>query len=1310
MTNFTPLGKILDENRLVGPNYSDWIRNLNIVLTAEKLVHVVNEAKPNEPALLAPQEEHLAYEKWTNDDSLAKCYILASLDNPLQKQHELVETSKEILDSLKEMFGQQNRSARQQAMKSLMSTKMVAGTPVRDHVMKMIGYINELDSLGSEMDIDTKVDAILSSLPDTFNQFVLNYNMVSMEVTLPELLNMLVRAEGLIVPEKKAVLVTEGGKSSKAKNKRKKFWNNKGKQAQGGGKTKKKKKNQKTDICHHCGKVGHWKRNCFEYLDTLKNKSSIGISDMFIIEINSLEIDSNSWCIDTGATSHVCNVLHGFQEIRRLNKGEVTLHMGTKATVAAVSVGTYCLMLDGVILTLKECLYVPQIRRNLISVTKLVESGYSFLFTNKVVIKLNNKVVAYGVQNNGLYFVNAISSLFCVESSNKRKRESVIPTYLWHLRLGHINIERINRLARDGPLNFLKVESFPTCEPCLQGKMTKLPFKGKGERNKRVLDLIHTDVCGPLNHNARGGYIYFITFTDDFSRYGYIYLMKHKSESFEKFKEFRNEVENQQGNTIKSLRSDRGGEYLSDEFKVYLKDNGITSQLSAPGTPQHNGVAERRNRTLLDMVRSMMSMSNLPISFWGYALETAIYLLNRVPTKSLLKTPYEAWTNKKPSVRHLKIWGCPAHVKKQSADKLESRTNKCFFVGYPKETIGYYFYNPDEQKVFVSRNAFFLEEEFALQNDDQGNKIILEERIENIKEGSKCSVKNDDSPTQHEIPIIPIRKSTRIIRPPVKLSLLNEQVLMISESCEKDPYTYNEALNDIDKDQWIVAMKTEMDSMYINHVWTLVDQPIGIKTIGCKWIYKRKRGLNGNVETYKARLVAKGYTQKEGIDYDETFSPVAMLKSIRALLAMAAHYDYEIWQMDVKTAFLNGYLNEDIYMDQPQGFISQGEEHKVCKLHKSIYGLKQASRSWNVRFDETIKTYDFIQNMDEPCVYKKIQGDAIVFLVLYVDDILLIGNNVAMLSTVKLWLSNQFSMKDLGEASFILGLKLYRDRSKRLLGLSQSSYIDKILTRFNMQDSKKALIPFRHGLSLSKDMSPKSDVELDRMRRCPYASAVGSLMYAMLCTRPDIAYAVGIVSKFQSNPGEEHWTAVKHILKYLRRTKDYCLVYGGGSLKIKGYTDSDFQADPDDRKSTSGYVFTLNNGAFDWRSCKQKTTADSTTEAEYIAASKAAKEAVWIKKFIEELEIVPSIKSAITLYCDNSGAIAQAKEPRAHQKTKHIMRKYHIVREIAKRGDVEISKIASAENMADPLTKPLPSKIFEKHITSMGLKLISEWL
>ncbi|KAL8064717.1 hypothetical protein ABFX02_01G109450 [Erythranthe guttata] len=315
-----------------------------------------------------------------------------------------------------------------------------------------------------------------------------------------------------------------------------------------------------------------------------------------------------------------------------------------------------------------------------------------------------------------------------------------------------------------------------------------------------------------------------------------------------------------------------------------------------------------------------------------------------------------------------------------------------------------------------------------------------------------------------------------------------------------------------------------------------------------------------------------------------------------------------------------------------------------------------------------------------------------------------------MLQQTKAWLSTRFSMKDLGEASYVLGIRIYRDRARKMLGLSQSLYIDTVMKRFSMEESKKGFLPMSHGVRLSKSMCPQTPSEIEEMKRTPYASAIGSIMYGMLCTRPDIAYAVSVTSRYQSNPGPAHWKAVKDILKYLRRTKDIVLVYGGAELKLEGFTDSSFQSDVDDSKSNSGFIFTLNGGAVCWKSSKQSTTADSTTEAEYIAASEAAKEGTWIRKFIQELGVIPDASDPVPLYCDNTGAVAQAKEPRSHQKSKHILRKYHVIREIIDRGEVKVERVTSEENVADPFTKPLPRSVHEKHRESMGLRFMGSWL
>ncbi|GKC05193.1 retrotransposon protein, putative, ty1-copia subclass [Tanacetum coccineum] len=353
--------------------------------------------------------------------------------------------------------------------------------------------------------------------------------------------------------------------------------------------------------------------------------------------------------------------------------------------------------------------------------------------------------------------------------------------------------------------------------------------------------------------------------------------------------------------------------------------------------------------------------------------------------------------------------------------------------------------------------------------------------------------------------------------------------------------------------------------------------------------------MDGAVYTYKARLVAKGFTQTYGVDYEETFSLVADIRAIRILIAIAAFYDYEIWQMDVKTAFLNGHIFEEVYMVQPEGFVNPKYPNRVCKLKRSIYGLKQASRQWNKRFDDEIKKFRFTQNHDEPCVYKKASGSNVAFLILYVNDILIMGNHIPMLQDVKSYLGKCFAMKDLGEAAYVLGIKIYGDRSRRLMGAS-------------------------------------TPAEVQRMQRAPYASAVGSIM-------------------------------------------------------VSCYTDVGYLTDADDLKSR--YVFILNGGVMDWKITKQSICATSYAEAEYIADYDASKEAIWIRKFIYGLGVVPTNKEPITMYCDNTRAITIANESGITKGTRHYRAKVHYLREVIELGDVKIEKVHTYDNLADPFTKAL---------------------
>ena len=547
--------------------------------------------------------------------------------------------------------------------------------------------------------------------------------------------------------------------------------------------------------------------------------------------------------------------------------------------------------------------------------------------------------------------------------------------------------------------------------------------------------MIHTDICGPFDAPSWSGEKYFITFIDDYSRYCYLYLLHEKSQSVNVLEVFINEVERQLNRKVKVVRSNRGGEYYGKfnesgqcpgPFAKFLESRGICAQYTMPGTPQQNGVAERRNRTLMEMVRSMLNHSTVPLSLWMHALKTAVYLLNRVPSKAVPKTPYELWTGRKPSLRHLHVWGCPAEIRiyNPHEKKLDERTTSGYFIGYPEKSKGYIFYCPNHStRIVESGNARFIENGQSSGSSDPRKVDIKESQREtpsqepsvsppivvplvvsrsnNMTKQQQTNVPNPlDDHINDELTIneqvtneqvvnvqempqeIAVRRSTREKRPAISsdyvvYSLEHECDLSIDE----DPVSFKEAMECRNSEKWFNAMKEELKSMDDNKVWDLVVLPEGSKQVSCKWVFKTKRDSKGNIERYKARLVAKGFTQKDAINYKETFSPVSKKDSLRIVMALVAHYDLELHQMDVKTAFLNGDLEEEVYMDQPEGFVTTSNERLVCKLNKSIYGLKQASRQWYLKFNNTIVSYGFVENTVDRCIYMKVSGRKFIILV-----------------------------------------------------------------------------------------------------------------------------------------------------------------------------------------------------------------------------------------------------------------------------------------------------------------------------------------
>jgi hypothetical protein len=562
--------------------------------------------------------------------------------------------------------------------------------------------------------------------------------------------------------------------------------------------------------------------------------------------------------------------------------------------------------------------------------------------------------------------------------------------------------------------------------------------------------------------------------------------------------------------------------------------------------------------------------------------------------------------------------------------------------------------------------------------------------------GSRYIMQNVDVPPAKDINAPP--KHTK------RVSLYRQGVIEDPDEMAmvtlKGPRTYYEAVSSSESSKWIEAMEEEMASIIKNETYELVEAPKGRKIVDCRWVLGIKQDADGNLARYKARLCARGFTQEYGIDYEETYSPVVQFNSIRVFLTIAVWLKMEVEQMDVITAFLNGVLQEEVYMRQPPGFEVEGKENRVCRLKKSLYGLKQSPRQWNKTMNEFLQTIGFVNCTADTCMYIKHKEGKTVMIALYVDDLIIASNCNKLMRETKQYLNKRFEMKDLGKLRFYLGIEVLWNKDGSC-SLRQRPYIQEILEKFNMMDCKPVAAPISSGQKLTKAMCPETEEEIRRMSKVPYRSAVGSINWLVTGTRPDLAVAVGDAAKYLNNPGEQHWIAVKRIIRYLKETKDWSLVIKPTSLNLVGYCDADWAGDLDSRRSTTGYIFKLGGVSVCWKSKRQPTVALSTSEAEYMALSSAAQMAIWLRRLLSDLSFVQT--KATVIFEDNQGCIAIAKNPVNHERTKHIDIKYHFVRELIEANEVAVTYLQTEDMLADILTKGLARDRHQKLCRAIGL-------
>lgn len=819
--------------------------------------------------------------------------------------------------------------------------------------------------------------------------------------------------------------------------------------------------------------------------------------------------------------------------------------------------------------------------------------------------------------------------------------------------------------------------------------------------------------------------------------------------AYKEFKSLFENFTNKSISKIKVFRTDNGGEYTSIEFETFLAELGTQHQTTIPYTPEQNGVSERYNSTIMGKVRCMFIEGGFPEHMWGELVMTSVYLINRSPTSHLdHMTPHEAMFKRKPDITNLRVIGSTAYALNTdpTIKTLEDRAIECVLVGYLSNQKGWRLYDPVGKKMIHSRsvrfneremwyhtthptmpneiaistwftpNAWFpkAEQENADPEEDEENDTSLEDSIDEVYHEANIDivVQGEEEPQagpmegpdeqsdglngKYWSEQIPGRRhralAARIVagmRKPVSRSALHRyhQALASRHNELDTPNHYVDARNHVDDKLWKVAEQEEFDSLTSMGALEWCTLPPGKKAIGSRWTYKTKLDTAGNIARRKARWVARGFSQIHGQDFHETFSPTAKMASIRCCLALAAKERLIIKQMDVETAFLTTEVEEEVYIQPPEGFISPECIGKVCRLRRSLYGLKQSGRNFYRKYDGILAKFNFTKSEADNSVYLKTETDGTkTIILLYVDDCLILASNRQLIDKATNTLTSEFKMTEVHSNRFV-GIQWIRNCDESI-DVHQHSYINEVIKKYKEYLPERPVkIPLSCSEELNSEQCPKTDNDIKLMKPYPYAAILGSLMFLMLGTRPDIAQAVSKLARFMANPGMKHWNALKKLLGYVSCTKELILKYKQSEETMQAFCDSDHASCKDTRRSTTGYVVLWQGSAISWRSQRQSTVSTSSTQAEYIALSEAGREIIWLQFFLNS---IGQETTTTDIKGDNDGAMNLAKDPHHHSTMKHLDVRVHIIREWVERRALSVSRVDTAIMVADSLTKPVP--------------------
>lgn len=1059
--------------------------------------------------------------------------------------------------------------------------------------------------------------------------------------------------------------------------------------------------------------------------------------------------------IDTGCSQHIFHDLKSFEEgsITYFGPNDDVRHIsgigGSLIRPMGVGTAKFEVAIHGrkEELFLKRALYCPELKANLISVSQLLDKGARIALEKHgcVVTGRNGDTIAEARADYGLSLLKTWTdhqhALLNYSSSPKPIER------MWHERMAHLGIQNLRKLQTMSTgidLSHTLAEDC-TCEACLKGRMRDVPHREQLAKDaKHPYEIIFSDVEGKMPMVGHNGAEYFVTFTDAFTKESEIYTMKYRSEVPSKYRQYKASKE-RDGRKIRRLHADGAREYISDDFQLELANEGTAFSYSTAYSQQQNGVAERLNRTLVEKAASMMKNEFVELhgSWWPEAIRHANYLRNRSPVTGLDTTPIQAATGEVPDLAHIRVWGSTCWYREGSQKRfktlVDDKANKGTLVGYESPHV---FRVVNSKGKLILASSVHIQERFkrprrdsdndGYESDYDGDRVVhttwFEDQDDPMEDlphrrsqahpnphqdqpqqgaslSKESSLKPPHKPRRPEvISDYNLRSMTRLPTIPAHFALSAMPVKQIFSLLANvipdevyEPQGWKDAMSQWDAPQWLDAAKDEFNSLIENKTWTMVDRPTQ-RVLKGKWVFKYKRNALGKVVRYKARYVVKGYEQQYGVDYTDTFASVVKPMSYKMIFAIAAALDLEIEQMDVKTAFLYGDVEETVYVEQPEGM--EDGTPRVCKLDKALYGLKQSPRIWYNTLSEFLTSLGFEPLESDHAVFAR--GNT--FIAVYVDDLLIVGPDTPEIQLIKDALAKRFSMSDMGPIAFYLGMTITRDRKRRILRLGQRTYLEEgIRLAGATADPQKHLVP----MSPTERLVPAGEEYTAQPEfKALYQSLVGTLMYAMLGSRPDIAYAVSCVSRYANNPTEIHMRAVKRIFSYLHGTLDYQLTYRGDLGPLVGYSDASWGDDPTTRRSTAGLCFNVGSGTISWSSKRQPVVSLSTCEAEYQAQTQTAKEAIWLKSLMRQLLPDGEATYATVIYCDNQGAMSLAKDPKFHPRTKHIDIQHHWIREKVASEEIELKYVETSRQMADGLTKPLPKDSFQLFRDALGLECV----